>query len=102
MNNDTQQNMDSFDAEQVLNDIRTSRATIRRRRYTKSKLDRYRAELVSLKNAGASLSDLVFWLRKTKRTKAQRTTVQRYLLKLPEMQAQYKAEWDNEKNPVGE
>ena len=85
MDKDKQQDAGIFDAAAVLNNIRASRTLIRRQRYTKSKLDHYRAELVALRIAGASLSDLVFWLRKEKRMKAQRTTVQRYLDKLPEM-----------------
>ena len=88
MDDDTQQNMGSFDPIHVLNNIRTSRTLARRRRYTKSKLERYRAELVGLRNAGASLSDLAYWLRKEKRMKVQRTTIQRYLDKLPETQGE--------------
>jgi hypothetical protein len=85
MDKGTQQNENSFDAIAVLNNIRASRSLARRLRFTRSKLDRYRAELVSLRHAGASLSDIVYWLRKEKRMRAQRTTIQRYLNKLPEM-----------------
>jgi hypothetical protein len=84
MDKDKQQNTGSFDPIKALTDIRTSRAIARRRRYTKSKLERYRAELVGLRNAGASLSDIAYWLRKEKRMKVQRTTIQRYLDKLTE------------------
>lgn len=86
MNNGTQQSENSFDVMTVLNNIRASRSAARRLRYMRSKLDRYRAELIALRLAGASLADLVFWLRKDKRMKVQRTTIQRYFDKLPEMQ----------------
>lgn len=88
MDKDMQQHEVSFDAVATLKNIRASRNLAKRLRYTKSKLDRYRAELVSLRYAGASLADLVYWLKKEKRTKAQRTTIQRYLDKLPEMKEQ--------------
>ena len=75
-----------FDPSATLQAIKTERAERKHRRtWGKSRLAKYRAELVKLKKEGASLGDLVFWLRKEKRVKVERTTVMRYLAKLPEL-----------------
>lgn len=60
---------------------------MRRHRTTwgKSRLAKHRAELVKLRQAGGSFGDLVHWLKKEKRVTVDRTTVMRYLEKLPEM-----------------
>ena len=75
-----------FDAGEALERVRSER-TARRRRTTwgKSRLAPYRVELVKLRAAGGSLSEIVFWLRSQKRIKVSDTTVMRYLSKLPEM-----------------
>ena len=59
--------------------VRAQRATARRRRFTRSRLDRYRAELESLVREGASVRDLTAWLRAYKRVKVHPTTVARRL-----------------------
>ena len=54
--------------------VRERRRLARKRRYRRSKLDRYRAELVGLHRMGASY-----------RRRADPTTIRRYLMKLPEV-----------------
>ncbi len=78
-------NKETFDAAQELRRVRMHRAQARRRLYRKSRLERYRAELVAMKKIGASCSDLVEWLRINHRCKINRSTVDRYLKKLPEL-----------------
>ena len=65
--------------------VRARRAEARRRLYRKSRLDKYRAELVAMKQAGASCADLVEWLRVNHRLKVHRSSIDRYLKKLPEL-----------------
>lgn len=77
-----------FDATQILESVRQDRDERRHRRtWGKSKLARHRAELVKLKNAGASLGDLAHWLKTAKRLTVNRSTIARYLAKLPELQS---------------
>lgn len=66
--------------------IRTRRAEARRKLYRKSRLDKYRAELVAMKQAGALCADLAEWLRVSHRCKVNRSSIDRYLKKLPELQ----------------
>jgi hypothetical protein len=78
-----------FDAAATLETVRQEREERRHRcTWGKSKLVRHRAELVKLRRAGASLADLVHWLKTDKRTQASKSTVSRYLATLPEMQAE--------------
>lgn len=56
----------------------------RRPRYTRSRLSRWRAELVAQRQAGASLAELQQWLR-SHRCPADRSTISRYLRTLPEL-----------------
>ena len=65
--------------------IRARRVEARRKLYRKSRLDKYRAELVAMKQAGASCADLTEWLRVSHRCKVNRSTIDRYLKKLPEL-----------------
>lgn len=53
--------------------------------YQNSRLTKLRAELVLLRNEGASFCEITLWLRKTKRIKVTHTTVMPYLEKLPEL-----------------
>ncbi len=62
-----------------LNAVRRLRRIARRRRRSRSRLDRYRAELESLAAAGASSNDLAVWLRRFKRVHVHPTTVWRAL-----------------------
>jgi len=54
----------------------------RRKTYRPSKLTRFRAELVALRQAGASLTHLTLWLAK-RRIRVARSTILRYLHSLP-------------------
>ncbi|MHB8810991.1 MAG: hypothetical protein ACYC9M_13430 [Desulfobulbaceae bacterium] len=74
-----------FDAQVEVERIRARRAEARRRLYRRSRLDRYRAELVAMRRAGASCADLVEWLRIKHRCRINRSSVDRYLRKLPEL-----------------
>lgn len=56
-----------------------------KRQYRRSRLDRFRAELVGLRNSGASYPELALWLRE-KRIRVAHTTVMRFLVKLREVQ----------------
>jgi len=76
---------ETFDARAEVKRIRSSRAEARRRLFRKSRLDRYRAELVAMRQAGASCADLAVWLRVTHRCKINRSSIDRYLKKLPEL-----------------
>ncbi len=76
---------ETFNAQAEVKRIRARRAEARRRLYRKSRLDRYRAELVAMKQVGASCADLVEWLRINHRCRINRSTVDRYLKKLPEL-----------------
>jgi len=79
------QDKETFDVQREVKRIRALRARARRRRYRKSRLERYRAELAAMRRAGASCGDLAFWLRVTHRCKINRSSVDRYLKKLPEL-----------------
>lgn len=57
----------------------------RRRRVYRSRLDRYRAELVARHQAGASLAELVAWLATERQCRVQRSTVSRALRRWPEV-----------------
>ena len=70
-----------------LDAVRERRRLARRRRYRRSKLDRYRAELVGLHRMGASYRDMAVYLRREHRRRADPTTIRRYLIKLPELSA---------------
>lgn len=75
---------ETFDAQVEVERIRARRAEARRKLYRKSRLDKYRAELVAMKQAGASCADLAEWLR-VNRCKVNRSSIDRYLKKLPEL-----------------
>jgi hypothetical protein len=62
-----------------LNAVRSLRTEARRRRFRRSRLDRYRAELSELAARGASWRDLAVWLRKFKRVKVHPSTIGRRL-----------------------
>ena len=64
--------------------IRQHRRIARRKRYYRSRLDRYRAEIVELRRAGATLADIALWLRR-RHCKVVCSTISRYLARLPEV-----------------
>ena len=76
---------ETFDAQAELERVRALRDGARRKRYRKSRLDKYRAELAAMKKAGASCADLAEWLRVFHRLKVHRSTIDRYLKQLPEL-----------------
>lgn len=76
---------ETFDPVAEVERIRARRAEARRKLYRKSRLDKYRAELVAMKQAGASCADLAEWLRVSHRCKVNRSSIDRYLKKLPEL-----------------
>ncbi len=77
---------EQFDPVAELQHIRMRRDESRRKRFAKSKCDKYRAELVAMRQAGASAADLVEWLRLRHRIKINRSSVDRFLKSLPELQ----------------
>ena len=76
---------ESFDPKAELEAVRARRAMQRRKRYRQSKLDRYRSELVALRQTGASSQDLATWLRMKHRLKIHRSSIDRFLAQLPEL-----------------
>lgn len=78
--------MREAEAAAIVEAMRAEKTVARRRRtWGKSKLMRFRPELVQLRRAGASLEMLVEHLRKQHRCKVERSTVMRFLQKLPEL-----------------
>jgi hypothetical protein len=76
---------ETFDAQMEVNKIRLRRMEARRKLYRKSRLDRYRVELLAMKQAGASCADLAEWLRVSHRCRIHRSSIDRYLKKLSEV-----------------
>ena len=76
---------ETFDAQAEVERIRNRRAEARRKHYRKSRLDRYRAELVAMRKAGASCADLAEWLWVSHRCRMHRSSIDRYLKRLPEL-----------------
>ena len=75
---------ETFDALTEVQRVKAFRKECQRKRYRKSRLDRYRSELVGMRRIGASLADLAEWLRLFHRLKVSRSSIDRYLKKLPE------------------
>ncbi|MFH1026416.1 MAG: hypothetical protein V1791_00285 [Pseudomonadota bacterium] len=76
---------ETFNAQAEVERIRIRRTEARRKLYRKSRLDKYRAELVAMRQAGASCADLVEWLKVSHRCKINRSSIDRYLKRLPEL-----------------
>lgn len=70
--------MEKFDPRGELEEVKKLQETRRKKRYFKSKLDKFEHELKALKSEGASLAQLQIWLKKNG-VKASRSTVQRWL-----------------------
>ena len=70
----------NFDPLTELATLRQQTAAIRKKRYASSRLDRHRAELLTLHQAGASTAELQRWLRE-RRIKVVHSTVARWLAK---------------------
>ena len=69
----------------ILDTMRARRTVVRRQRYRASKLTRYRAELVTMRQAGASYREIAFWMRRDHRLRVDHSTIRRYLIQLPEL-----------------
>jgi hypothetical protein len=76
---------ETFDVQAEVDHIRSRRAEARRKLFRKSRLDKYRAELLAMKQAGASCADLAEWLKVRHRCKIHRSSIDRYLKKLSEL-----------------
>ncbi len=74
-----------FNATATLEMIRKHKKIQQRKSYSQSRLTKLHAELVALRQAGASYREIMLWLRHHKRIKLTHTTVMRYLEKLPEL-----------------
>lgn len=72
--------MTDFNPSAELASLRHDTRTLRKRRYARSRLDRYQDELLSLRQAGASVAELQRWLR-SHRIKVAHSTVLRWLAK---------------------
>jgi hypothetical protein len=88
---------ETFDAQAEVDRIRARRSEARRKLFRKSRLDRYRAELLAMRQAGASCADLAEWLRVSHRCKIHRSSIDRYLKKLPEFNDTVKMNQDRQR-----
>jgi len=77
---------ETFDPLFEVEQIRARRAEARRKLYRKSRLDKYRVELILMRQAGASCADLAEWLRVNRRCKINRSSIDRYLRRISEKQ----------------
>ena len=67
-----------FDTDTELDLLRRQTSEIRKKRFSRSRLDRYRAELLLLHRGGASVAALPRWLR-AHRTPVAHSTVARWI-----------------------
>lgn len=74
-----------FNATTELETLRQYQAIRRKKQFWHSRLTQHRAELVQLRQAGASYRELALWLRREKRMRFSHTTIARFLEKLPEL-----------------
>lgn len=76
---------ETFDAQAEVERIRSHRAEARRKLFRKSRLNKYQTELLAMRRAGASCADLAEWLRVNHRCKINRSSIDRYLKKLQDL-----------------
>lgn len=69
-----------FDVNNELKKLREQTKIIRKRRYSRSRLDKYAGELLAMYRAGATTAQLQRWLRRH-RIKVVHSTVARWLAK---------------------
>lgn len=69
-----------FDVNTELKTLREQTKIIRQKRYSRSRLDKYAGELLTLHRAGATTAELQRWLR-GQRIKVVHSTVARWLAK---------------------
>lgn len=75
---------ETFDALGAIKRVKAFRKECQRKRYSKSRLEKYRSELVEMRRVGASCADLAVWLRLNHRLHVNRSSVDRFLKRLPE------------------
>ncbi len=73
--------MSEFNTQSELAELKQQTKLIRKKRFSRSRLDKYTGELLTLYRAGASAAELQRWLR-TNRIKVQHSTVCRWLDKV--------------------
>ena len=73
--------MPAFDAEKELTQLKNQTKIIRKKCFSRSRLDKYSGELLSLYASGASIAELQRWLR-ANRIKVEHSTVSRWLDKM--------------------
>ncbi len=75
--------MSDFDVQSELSALKAQTQAIRKRTYTarKSRLDKYKFELLELHRAGATVAELQRWLKKNKRCKMAHSSISRWLEK---------------------
>ena len=78
------------DATAELSIIRQQRALIRRKKHHRSRLEKYRAEIIALRQLEkpASFQEIKIWLRKKKRLDIDRKPLWDFVQKIPELQNQ--------------
>jgi len=72
--------MDNFNTNVKVDQLKAHKRRIRKRVYRRSKLDKFKGELITLRREGASATDLQRWLRQ-QRIQVTLTTVTRWLEK---------------------
>ena len=75
--------MSDFDVQSELSALKAQTQSMRKRSYSarKSRLDKYKYQLLELHQAGATGAELQRWLRTNKRIKVAHSTVLRWLEK---------------------
>jgi len=74
---------EKFNVQKELSKLKAQTKAIRKRSYSvrKSRLDKYKCELLELHSEGATIAELQRWLRKNKQCKMAHTSISRWLEK---------------------
>jgi len=72
--------MPDFDPIADITALKARTKTLRKKRYSRSSLDKFKGELITKFNSGATGAQLHYWLS-TKRVKVNPSTVNRWLIK---------------------
>ncbi len=78
-------NTQQFNATIELEQMQQKRKIRRRKLYCRSKLQKYRVEIIELLKNGASFRIIAEWLKVKKHIKVSHTTVMRFTKNLPEL-----------------
>lgn len=70
----------TFNAEKELAEIKTLRKLMLKKRFSKSRLDQFKSEILKLRKANASLTDIRLFL-KSKKVTVVNSTIHRFLKK---------------------